>query len=56
MKLEYDVYGWFKFETDSDGVRALDRQWVARDELVGFAGGFEEARAAWLALEAAQAM
>ena len=53
MKLEYDVYGWFKFETDSDGVRALDRQWVARDELEGFADGFQEARLAWRALEAA---
>ena len=24
----YDVYGWFKFESDADGVQRLDRQWV----------------------------
>ena len=26
--IEYDVYGWFKFESDADGVQRLDRQWV----------------------------
>ena len=31
--IEFDVYGWFKFESDADGVRRLDRQWVALHDL-----------------------
>ena len=33
--IEYDVYGWFKlkFESDADGVRRLDRQWVPLHDL-----------------------
>ena len=32
--VEYDVYGWFKFESDADGVRRrLDRQWVPLHDL-----------------------
>ena len=31
--LEYDVYGWFKFESDADGVQRLDRQWVPLHDL-----------------------
>ena len=27
--LEYDIYGWFRFDSDADGVRRLDRQWVS---------------------------
>ena len=27
------VYGWFKFESDADGVRRLDRQWVLLHDL-----------------------
>ena len=27
-ELEYDVYGWFNFDDDKEGVRRLDRQWV----------------------------
>ena len=26
--LEYDIYGWFNFETDAEGVKRLDRKWV----------------------------
>ena len=26
--LEYDVYGYFKFATDSVNVKSLDRQWM----------------------------
>ena len=26
--LEYDIYGWFNFETDAEGVQRLDRKWV----------------------------
>jgi hypothetical protein len=25
---EYDIYGWFNFESDAPGVKRLDRQWV----------------------------
>jgi len=28
-----DVYGWFKFESDADGVRRLDRRWVPLHDL-----------------------
>ena len=28
-ELEYDCYGWYRFESDAAGVRRLDRQWVA---------------------------
>ena len=31
--IEYDVYGWFKFESDADGVQRLDRQWVPLHDL-----------------------
>ena len=27
-ELEYDVYGWYRFDSDAEGVRRLDRQWV----------------------------
>ena len=27
-ELEYDIYGWFRFDSDAEGVRRLDRQWV----------------------------
>ena len=26
--LEYDIYGWFNFEADAEGVQRLDRKWV----------------------------
>ena len=25
---EYDIYGWYNYESDADGVKRLDRQWV----------------------------
>lgn len=31
--IEFDVYGWFKFESDADGVKRLDRQWVPLHDL-----------------------
>ena len=31
--IEYDVYGWFKFESDAHGVQRLDRQWVPLHDL-----------------------
>ena len=31
--IEYDVYGWFKFESDADGVQRLDCQWVLLHDL-----------------------
>ena len=31
QRLEYDVYGWFKFETDAAGVRRLGRQWLGTE-------------------------
>ena len=31
--VDYDVYGWFKFESDADGVRRLDRRWVPLHDL-----------------------
>ena len=33
MELEYDVYGWFKFESDAEGVRRLGRQWVQVEQM-----------------------
>ena len=32
--LEYDVYGWYKFEDDADDVRRLGRQWLPLEQLV----------------------
>uniref|UniRef100_A0A7S3RN84 Uncharacterized protein n=1 Tax=Emiliania huxleyi TaxID=2903 RepID=A0A7S3RN84_EMIHU len=31
--LEYDVYGWFRYDGDADGVKGLDRKWVDVDSL-----------------------
>ena len=28
IEIEYDVYGWFRFEEDKEEVKRLDRQWV----------------------------
>ena len=45
-ELEYDVYGWFNFDDDKEGVRRLDRQWV----LLGAAAasiGWEDAVAVY---------
>ena len=33
VEYDRDVYGWFKFESDADGVRRLDRQWVPLHDL-----------------------
>ena len=43
--IEYDVYGWFKFESDADGVQRLDRQWAAARPGAGrrLGGGGSEA-------------
>ena len=32
-EIEYDTYGWFNFDSDAEGVRRLDRQWVSADAL-----------------------
>ena len=32
-KIEYDTYGWFNFDSDAEGVRRLDRQWVSAHAL-----------------------
>ena len=32
-EIEYDTYGWFNFDSDSEGVRHLDRQWVSAHAL-----------------------
>ena len=32
-EIEYDTYGWFNFDSDSEGVRSLDRQWVSAHAL-----------------------
>ena len=32
-KLEYDVYGWWRFEDDATGVRRLGRQWTSIEEV-----------------------
>ena len=39
-KLEYDVYGWWRFDEDAAGVRRLGRQWIAVDQLSGFVEGW----------------
>ena len=41
-ELQYDIYGWFNYETDAPGVKRLDRQWVAL-ELAASAEGWEDA-------------
>ena len=41
-ELEYDVYGWFNFDDDKEGVRRLDRQWVPLG-LAAAAEGWEDA-------------
>ena len=52
--LAYDCYGWFKFESDAEGVRRLDRQWVAL-EAAAAADGWEDALAVYEAkMQAAQ--
>ena len=28
LRLEYEVYGWFEFDSDADGVKGLDRKYV----------------------------
>ena len=43
---EYDAYGWFKFESDPEGVRRLDRQWLPYHDLA-LAQGFFEALDEW---------
>ena len=32
-EIEYDTYGWFNFDSDAEGVRRLDRQWVSAHAL-----------------------
>ena len=32
--LEYEVYGWWRFDTDAEGVRRLGRQWLCVEQLV----------------------
>ena len=39
---EYDIYGWFNFDADAEGVKRLDRQWVPLPFAVE-AEGWEEA-------------
>ena len=41
--LEYDVYGWYRFDTDEEGVRRLGRQWLCVEQLAG-ARDWEDAR------------
>lgn len=41
-ELEYDVYGWFNFDDDKEGVRRLDRQWVLLGAAAA-ASGWEDA-------------
>ena len=41
-ELEYDVYGWFNFDDDKEGVRRLDRQWVLLGAAAA-ADGWEDA-------------
>lgn len=37
-ELEYDCYGWWRFEDDADGVRRLDRQWTSLASAAGALG------------------
>ena len=32
-RIEYDTYGWSNFDSDADGVRRLDQQWVSAHAL-----------------------
>ena len=41
-KLEYDVYGWWRFEDDATGVRRLGRQWTALEEVAGVVSGWSD--------------
>lgn len=40
--LEYDVYGWWRFEDDATGVRRLGRQWTPIEEVAAVAGGWSD--------------
>ena len=33
LGLEYDIYGWFNYETDPEGVKGLDRKFVPVEAL-----------------------
>ena len=44
----YDTYGWFNFDSDAEGVRRLDRQWVSAHALALVdAGGWKAAVDVW---------
>ena len=44
-EIEYDTYGWFNFDSDAEGVRRLDRQWMLAHSLaVVDAAGWKAAR------------
>ena len=41
-KLEYDIYGWWRFEDDATGVSRLGRQWAPVEEVAMVAAGWAE--------------
>jgi len=44
-QLEYDIYGWFNFDSDAPGVKRLDRQWVALELAAQAEGWLDEVEA-----------
>jgi len=41
-ELEYEIYGWFKFEDDAEAVKRLGRQWVPVARLAEYIDGWAD--------------
>ena len=41
-ELEYEIYGWFRFEDDAEDVKRLGRQWVPVAMLAEFVDDWED--------------
>ena len=52
--VEYNIYGWFKFESNTNGVRRLD-QWVPLFDLSRVWSGRADSQAARLLIRSAPA-
>ena len=43
QELQYEVYGWFKFENEPEGVKALGRQWLPAAQVAAVQGFADKA-------------
>ena len=41
-ELEYEIYGWFRFEDDAEDVKRLGRRWVPVAMLAEYVDDWEE--------------